>query len=98
MNEEANMGMFVMYDPENEPGVGRCSSCHMPATAKSGGWTTGPDQFGNSALVEGDQPSHRFDIISPQISERMAATATSDTSVMPNSCGHCHARYRYSTD
>ena len=96
MNEEANMGLFVLYDPEGEPGVGRCSSCHMAPTAKSGGWTMGPDQFGDSALVHGDQPGHRFDIISPQISEQMAQDAESDTDVMPNSCGRCHARYRYS--
>ncbi|NOY92887.1 MAG: hypothetical protein GXP55_17010 [Deltaproteobacteria bacterium] len=98
MNTVANMGLFVMYDPAGEDPVGRCSSCHMVRTAKSGGWTMGLDQFGNSALVGGDQPGHNFDIVSPQVSEEMAMTATSDTDVMPNSCGGCHARYRYSAD
>ena len=99
MNDEANMGHFVVYDPATEPGVGRCSTCHMPQTGKSGGYTTALDEFGNSALVGGDQASHRFDIIAPQVSKAMVAGAAgSDTKVMPNSCGKCHSRYRFSAD
>lgn len=71
----------------------------MPQTGKSGGYTTGLDATGHSALIEGDQSSHRFDIIAPQISQAMVSSAGGvDTNVMPNSCGKCHARYRYSAD
>ncbi|MBI5482711.1 MAG: carboxypeptidase regulatory-like domain-containing protein, partial [Deltaproteobacteria bacterium] len=99
MNDVANMGYALSYDPENEPGVGRCATCHMPNTGKSGGWTTGKDEFGGSALLEGDEASHRFDLITPQTSRAMVAGAAGkDTNVMPNSCGKCHARYRYSAD
>ncbi|MBI3074188.1 MAG: carboxypeptidase regulatory-like domain-containing protein [Deltaproteobacteria bacterium] len=98
MNNKANMGFFVMYDPEREPGVGRCMNCHMPRTAKSGGYTTGVDEFGKTALIEGDQGSHVFDVIRPQMSRIMTDGGVSDTAVMPNSCGPCHARYRFSGD
>jgi len=99
MNVYASMGLFVQYDVDNEPGVGRCMNCHMPQSGKSGGYTTGPDEFGGTALVEGDQSSHAFDIITPQVSKDMVSSAGgTDTNVMPNSCGKCHARYRYSAD
>ncbi|MBI5528751.1 MAG: carboxypeptidase regulatory-like domain-containing protein [Deltaproteobacteria bacterium] len=99
MNATANMGYALVYDPDNEPGVGRCQTCHMPNTGKSGGYSTGVDQFGKTALVEGDEASHRFDIIAPQVSKALVkTTGGADTDVMPNSCGKCHARYRYSGD
>jgi len=99
MNEAASMGLFVVYNVDTEPGVGRCMNCHMPQTGKSGGYTTGNDQFGGTALVEGDESSHAFDIIAPQVSKEMIPSAGGDdTKVMPNSCGKCHERYRYSAN
>src|SRR5262249_23318717 len=54
------------YQPENDAlPVGRCTSCHTPKVAKSGGYTTGVDAQGNEALVAGDQASHVFDVIWP---------------------------------
>jgi hypothetical protein len=61
---EANM--LAPYNPTNEAlPVGRCTTCHMPKLAKSGGYVTGADANGNKALVEGDQASHVFDIVWP---------------------------------
>ena len=61
------------YDPTNDAmPVGRCTSCHMPKVAKSGGYTTGLDPAGNEALVEGDQASHTFEIIWPWQSNAMS--------------------------
>ena len=45
--------------------VGRCTSCHMPKVAKSGGYFNDVDVNGLLALVESDQASHTFDIIMP---------------------------------
>lgn len=79
--------------------MGRCMNCHMPQSGKSGGYTTGIDALGLSALVEGDQSSHAFDIIAPQVSKDLVPSAGGDDlKVMPNSCGKCHERYRYSAD
>ncbi|MHC4406981.1 MAG: carboxypeptidase regulatory-like domain-containing protein, partial [Planctomycetota bacterium] len=86
MDESASMGQFVVYDVDNEPGVGRCMNCHMPQSGKSGGYTTGLDDFGGTALVEGDQSSHAFDIIAPQVSKDLVPSAGGDDlKVMPNS-------------
>lgn len=65
MTDTAKMSN-VLYDPLNAAmPTGRCTSCHMPKVAKSGGYTTGSDAFGNKTLIEGDQASHVFDIIWP---------------------------------
>jgi hypothetical protein len=63
----AKVGMSTApYNPLNDATpVGRCTSCHMPKVAKSGGYTTGKDWDGNEAIVEGDQASHVFDVIWP---------------------------------
>ena len=45
--------------------IGRCSSCHMPKLAKSGGYYNDTDAAGLLALVESDQASHTFDVIMP---------------------------------
>ncbi len=81
------------YDPDNGPG--RCIKCHMPKTAKSAEWFTGPNIYGQDSMIEGDIHSHVFDIIRPQISRSMAQSASSNTDIMPNSCGTCHDRYRF---
>ena len=98
MQETAGMGMAA-YNPTNdEMPVGRCASCHMPKTAKSGGYTTGVDASGASALVEGDQGSHVFDIIWPAQSAVLKSSTSSDNDIMPNSCGSCHPGARLSGD
>ncbi len=98
MDTEVGMGM-AMYDPTNDDmPVGRCASCHMPKTPKSGGWTTGLDANGNSALVAGDQSSHVFQVIWPWQSAALKTDESSDTDIMPNSCGGCHDGSRISGD
>ena len=97
MEDEVSMGL-AGYNPLNEAlPVGRCQSCHMPRTAKSGGYTTGDDGLGDSALIEGDQGSHVFDIIWPWESFILIkSSGGADSDIMPNSCGMCHAGARIS--
>jgi hypothetical protein len=64
MLDKANMA--ANYDPTNDGmPTGRCTSCHMPKVAKSGGYVTGTDANGAQTLIEGDESSHVFDIIWP---------------------------------
>ena len=93
------MGLAA-YDPTNDAmPVGRCSSCHMPRTGKSGGWLNGVDGSGKSALVGGDEGSHVFDIIWPGESSALKKPSGGvDTDIMPNSCGSCHEAARLSGD
>lgn len=93
-------GMGTTYDPTNDAKpVGRCSSCHMARTAKSGGYLTGKDATGATALVAGDQASHVFDVIKFDTSSAMKKTSGgADTDIMPNACGACHANYLLSGD
>ncbi len=97
MQVKVNMGVAA-YNPLNEAvPTGRCASCHMPKTGKSGGYTTGLDANGASALVEGDEGSHKFDVIWPAQSAALKKlTGGADTDIMPNSCGKCHAGARLS--
>ncbi len=99
MQEEASMGL-AGYNPMNDAmPVGRCASCHMPKTGKSGGWTMGLDGSGATALAEGDEASHAFDVIWPWQSMLLKkATGGADTDIMPNSCGGCHPGSRLSGD
>jgi hypothetical protein len=56
------------YNPTGAGGqdtIGRCTGCHMPKVAKSGGYETDVDDMGNLAIVQGDQASHVFAIIWP---------------------------------
>lgn len=97
MGDEVGMALAA-YEPLNDAmPVGRCASCHMPRTAKSGGWTTGLDALGRTALVEGDQGSHVFDVVWPAQSAALRRmSGGSDTNIMPNSCGGCHEGARLS--
>jgi hypothetical protein len=65
MMDKAGMGNAAYTPLDDALPTGRCTSCHMPKVAKSGGYVTGPDFLGREALVEGDQGSHVFDIIWP---------------------------------
>jgi len=59
--------------------VGRCTSCHMTKTAKSGSWFADPDGL----RIEGDVSNHIFDIVEIQ-----------PGTDQPNSCGKCHSSFR----
>jgi hypothetical protein len=62
----AKAGMIAPYQPLNDAvPAGRCTSCHMAKLAKSGGYVTGLDQYGNKTIIEGDQANHVFDIVWP---------------------------------
>jgi len=63
--------------------VGRCTSCHMTKTAKSGSWFADPDGL----RIEGDTSNHIFDIVAIQ--------AGTD---QPNSCGKCHSSFRTTSE
>ena len=63
--------------------VGRCASCHMVKTAKSGTWFDDPDGF----RIEGDNSNHSFEIVTIQ-----------PGTDQPNSCGSCHASFRTSSE
>jgi hypothetical protein len=56
------------YNPTGAGGtdtIGRCTGCHMPKLAKSGGYEQDVDDMGNLTIVQGDQASHVFDIVWP---------------------------------
>src|SRR3989304_1098138 len=67
----------------SDVGGSRCTSCHMPKTAKS--------------AVDNDISSHVFDIIKPYTSKAMAdantaaGTTNNPTTVINNSCYGCHS-------
>ena len=63
--------------------VGRCTSCHMTKTAKSGSWYTDPDGL----RIEGDVSNHIFDIV-----------AIEPGTDQPNSCGKCHSSFRTTSE
>lgn len=84
------------YDPENASmPVGRCASCHMPRTAKSGGYTIENDKNGKPAMASGDGASHVFDVIQPWQGQATAKGAATPADVMPNSCSSCHVEDRF---
>jgi len=62
--------------------VGRCTSCHMTKTAKSGTWF---DDF-DGLRIEGDNTDHSFRIVDIQ-----------PGTDQPNTCGRCHASFRTSS-
>ena len=75
------------YDPSGAQEAGRCSHCHMPATASDAAWCA---ETGSGSLS-----SHRFESLSPQhtvdvfhdrgVEELEAGQAP------PHACGDCHA-------
>ncbi len=82
-------GMTASYDPEGT-GVGRCTTCHMPKTAKTARW-----HDMSNGWREGDMHSHTFDVMSQAaISAMFTAVGGDRTGVTPagytNSCGTCH--------
>lgn len=74
-----DVGMPVidaLYDPTGHDAVGRCNSCHMPATA-----TLGSSRDDAAGFHEGDAHSHTFRIVWPRASRLYGVT---------NSCNTCH--------
>lgn len=106
MQDTAGMGgALYLPDSENpERAAGNCASCHMAKIGKlqdvndDGQWVLKPDKDGLSAMAEGNVPSHMFDIVWPGQSAVLAAFATKDHQIMPNSCSNCHAFARISGD
>jgi hypothetical protein len=78
-----NLGPSVYLHPGNDDAFGRCTTCHMPRTARSGSWVTDADGF----TIRGDLSSHTFDNISPATGEAMGEAAVAP---VPNSCVECH--------
>jgi hypothetical protein len=63
--------------------VGRCTSCHMTKTAKSGTWFTDADGL----AIAGDNTDHSFEVVTIQ-----------PGTDQPNTCGACHAAFRTSSE
>ncbi len=87
MTKRASPVMGAMYDPLGMK-VGRCTSCHMPNTAKSAEFTTQKNGF-----IVGDINSHTFDVMGFMPIMKMRAKY-GKTGVTPsgytNKCGVCH--------
>ncbi len=71
----------VNYDLGEGP-VGRCTSCHMTKTAKSGTWFVDADGL----TIAGDNTDHSFQVVEIQ-----------PGTDQPNACGSCHASFRTSS-
>ncbi len=78
-----NIGPAPYGDPGSEQGLGRCTLCHMPRTARSAEWVRDLDGF----VVRGDISSHTFGAISPKVSEEMHLDGSP---AVLNSCVACH--------
>ncbi|PIV21858.1 MAG: hypothetical protein COS40_06700 [Deltaproteobacteria bacterium CG03_land_8_20_14_0_80_45_14] len=107
MQTGAGMG-GALYTPDdpNMP-VGNCASCHMPKTGKlqdvsvDAEYHLAFDKNGKSAIAEGNEASHVFDIVWPGQSAILKNPDPSkghDYDIMPNSCSKCHVFARISGD
>ncbi len=92
MIDRANMDV-----PLDLPGgVGRCTSCHMPKTARSAVY--GPSFLDADGKRNGDLHAHTFNVLTPNISIldlpgtyfNTSATDNSVAASMPNACSGCH--------
>jgi len=107
MQVGAGMG-GALYTPDDPSmPVGNCASCHMPKTGKlqdvsvDAEYHLGFDKNGKSAIAEGNEASHVFDIVWPGQSAILKNPDPSkghDYDIMPNSCSKCHAFARISGD
>ncbi|MBN1420503.1 MAG: hypothetical protein JXP34_17120 [Planctomycetes bacterium] len=78
-----NLPGDVYANPSGYGGMGRCTVCHMPKTAKSAQWILDVEGF----VIEGDIASHTFHTISPATSRGMAEAGRTP---VPDSCVPCH--------
>ncbi|NOY52785.1 MAG: hypothetical protein GXP58_04105 [Deltaproteobacteria bacterium] len=89
---------YMTYDPVGS-GMGRCTNCHMPKTAKTARWENSLTD-GSNQYREGDIHSHTFDVVTTEFVDAMrtdlAANGDPDPAGdttpagMTNSCGYCH--------
>jgi len=83
---EAHAG-HPAYFPGNPPGSGRCTGCHMPATAARSGW--------RQESAAGDVSSHLFLAVPPSDSladfDAAGASTLSPGEFSPNACQECHS-------
>ncbi len=83
---------FAPYDPDEshipqnyalgEGPLGRCTSCHMTKTAKSGTWFVDADGL----TIAGDNTDHSFQVVEIE-----------PGTDQPNACGSCHSSFRTSS-
>ena len=78
-----NLSPDVYGNPGGTDQLGRCITCHMPRTARSGSWVVDEDGF----TIRGDISSHTFDNVAPDTAETMAGAGREP---VPNSCVECH--------
>jgi hypothetical protein len=75
------------YDPSGAQEAGRCSHCHMPATASDAAWC--------AETGSGSVSSHRFESLSPQHTVDVFHDRDVDDleagQAPPHACGDCHA-------
>lgn len=83
---EAHAG-HPAFIPGNPPGSGRCTGCHMPATAARSGW--------RQESAAGDVSSHLFLAVPPSDSladfDAAGATSLEPGEFSPNACQECHS-------
>jgi len=88
-----------LYDPYNPAvtGMGRCTSCHMPKTAKSARTANALFDAGspsNQQYLQGDIHSHTFDVTTTEAVNAMRVAVGSAASTTPagmtDACGTCH--------
>jgi len=83
------------YDPEGASKMGRCTTCHMPKTAKSASYHNELLSTGSNQYLAGDIHAHTFDVMTTEALDAMFLANSSDpTKVTPSgmthSCGTCH--------
>jgi predicted CXXCH cytochrome family protein len=78
-----NLNPDSYRNPGGANAIGRCSTCHMPKTAKTASNIVDLEGF----TIEGDIHAHTFDVISPTVSRGMASAGRDP---VPNSCVPCH--------
>jgi len=80
------------YDPVGS-GMGRCTNCHMPKTAKTAR-TANALTDGTNQYRMGDIHSHTFDVVTTEFVNAMRTATGSAASTTPagmtNACGFCH--------
>jgi predicted CXXCH cytochrome family protein len=79
------------YDPEGT-GMGRCTLCHMPKTAKSAAWQDALLTV-SGQYRQGDISSHAFDVMMTEaVNDMEAANGAENTTPagISHECGSCH--------
>jgi len=93
---DATMMGNMAYTPVTT-GMGRCTNCHMPKTAKSARTANALFDAGfpnNQQYLQGDIHSHTFDVTTTEAVNAMRTTVGSAAGTTPagmtNACGFCH--------